>query len=92
MFVVRKSRQYIFARVVELADALASGASVREDVWVQLPPRAPETAWFPRPFFFLLLGQTPADHEKNNLDRTHQKSESGLIFICSSQTEQPRAS
>ena len=29
-----------FARVAELADALASGASVRKDVGVQVPPRA----------------------------------------------------
>ena len=38
---LRESREK-YARVVELADALASGASVREDVWVQLPPRAPK--------------------------------------------------
>ncbi len=30
------------ARVVELVDSLASGASVRKDVRVRLPPRAPE--------------------------------------------------
>ena len=30
----------IFAGVAELADALASGASVRKDVWVQVPPSA----------------------------------------------------
>ena len=29
------------ARVVELADSLASGASARKGVRVQLPPRAP---------------------------------------------------
>ena len=29
-----------FARVADLADALASGASVRKDVGVQVPPRA----------------------------------------------------
>ena len=29
------------ARVAELADALASGASVRKNVRVQVPPRAP---------------------------------------------------
>ena len=31
---------FIFAGVAELADALASGASVRKDVWVQVPPSA----------------------------------------------------
>ena len=30
----------LFAGVAELADALASGASVRKDVWVQVPPSA----------------------------------------------------
>ena len=34
-----------FARVAELADALASGASVRKDVGVQVPPRAQGTKW-----------------------------------------------
>ena len=33
----------IFAGVAELADALASGASVRKDVWVQVPPSAPSS-------------------------------------------------
>ena len=31
------------ARVAELADALASGASVRKNVGVQVPPRAPKS-------------------------------------------------
>ena len=31
------------ARVVELVDSLASGASVRKDVRVRLPPRAPKS-------------------------------------------------
>ena len=35
---------FIFAGVAELADALASGASVRKDVWVQVPPSAPRKA------------------------------------------------
>ena len=35
-----------FARVVELVDSLASGASVRKDVRVRLPPRAPKTTIF----------------------------------------------
>ena len=30
------------ARVVELVDSLASGASARKGVWVRLPPRAPK--------------------------------------------------
>ena len=30
------------ARVVELADSLDSGSSVRKDVRVQVPPRAPK--------------------------------------------------
>ena len=29
--------------MAELADALASGASVRKDVWVQVPPSAPSS-------------------------------------------------
>ena len=35
-----KTYRAIFAGVAELADALASGASVRKDVWVQVPPSA----------------------------------------------------
>lgn len=37
------------ARVVELVDSLASGASVRKDVRVRLPPRAPNQ-YNPNPF------------------------------------------
>ena len=36
-----KSVKFLYAGVAELADALASGASVRKDVWVQVPPSAP---------------------------------------------------
>src|SRR5690606_31546890 len=35
----------LLGRVAELADALASGASVRKDVGVQVPPRPP--GWSP---------------------------------------------
>ena len=43
------------ARVVELVDSLASGASARKGVRVRLPPRAPEekTSAFGRCFFLL---------------------------------------
>ena len=37
---LRNARISKFARVAELADALASGASIRKDVGVQVPPRA----------------------------------------------------
>ena len=41
------------ARVVELVDSLASGASVRKDVRVRLPPRAPKKKhWLCQCFFF----------------------------------------
>ena len=43
---------FIFAGVAELADALASGASVRKDVWVQVPPSAPRKARIYELFFF----------------------------------------
>ena len=36
-----KSFKFLYADVAELADALASGASVRKDVGVQVPPSAP---------------------------------------------------
>ncbi len=36
-----KNLKSIYAGVLELADELASGASVRKDVWVQIPPPAP---------------------------------------------------
>ena len=38
--------------MAELADALASGASVRKDVWVQVPPSAPRKARIYELFFF----------------------------------------
>ena len=38
-----KSFKFLYADVAELADALASGASVRKDVRVQVPPSAPKT-------------------------------------------------
>ena len=46
---------FIFAGVAELADALASGASVRKDVWVQVPPSAPRKARFFGLFSFVDL-------------------------------------
>ena len=38
------------AGVAELADALASGASPRKGVWVQVPSPAPKLLVFPRSF------------------------------------------
>ena len=38
------SAPLVYARVVELADSLDSGSSVRKDVRVQVPPRAPNGA------------------------------------------------
>ena len=45
---------FIFAGVAELADALASGASVRKDVWVQVPPSAPQKARKSELFSFII--------------------------------------
>ena len=41
-----------YADVAELADALASGASDRKVMWVQVPSSAPRKARFYRAFFF----------------------------------------
>ena len=41
-----------YAGVAELADALASGASDRKVMWVQVPSSAPRKARFYRAFFF----------------------------------------
>ena len=40
VWALRNARISKFARVAELVDALASGASIRKDVGVQVPPRA----------------------------------------------------
>ena len=48
-----------FARVVELVDSPASGAGVRKDVWVRVPPREPK---MPSPSgggIFLFVGREP---------------------------------
>ena len=43
--------------VAELADAPALGAGIRKDVWVRLPPTAPENVWTcPAPFDSPLRG------------------------------------
>ena len=52
-----------FAGVAELADALASGASVRKDVWVQVPPSALQKTQYSEEsrsvvFFYLCRVQT----------------------------------
>ena len=52
---------FIFAGVAELADALASGASVRKDVWVQVPPSALKKLDFSG-FFLLSTCQQPMSH------------------------------
>ena len=41
----QKNLKFIYAGVLELADELASGASVRKDVWVQIPPPAPTNCY-----------------------------------------------
>ena len=43
------------ARVVELVDSLASGASARKGVRVRLPPRAPKRKTSAKQMFFFLL-------------------------------------
>lgn len=43
------------ARVVELVDSLASGASVRKDVRVRLPPRAPDREVLENQYFPVFL-------------------------------------
>ena len=43
------------ARVVELVDSLASGASARKGVRVRLPPRAPKRKTSALQMFFFLL-------------------------------------
>ena len=49
------------ARVVELVDSLASGASVRKDVRVRLPPRAPRRSKVRfAPAFFMPAAKTHA--------------------------------
>jgi hypothetical protein len=47
-----KSFKFLYADVAELADALASGASDRKVMWVQVPSSAPRKARFYRAFFF----------------------------------------
>ena len=43
----------------EMADALASGASVRKDVGVQVPPRAPKKYWIYPPYCTLGKWKSP---------------------------------
>ena len=50
MYVALSNTKY--ADVAELADALASGASDRKVMWVQVPSSAPRKARFYRAFFF----------------------------------------
>ncbi len=45
------------ARVVELVDSLASGASARKGVRVRLPPRAPKKTGLERARFFYVSGK-----------------------------------
>jgi hypothetical protein len=45
---------YNCAKVVELADSLDSGSSVRKDVRVQVPPFAPRLSGFPESLIFNL--------------------------------------
>ena len=47
-----RSFKFLYADVAELADALASGASDRKVMWVQVPSSAPRKARFYRAFFF----------------------------------------
>ena len=59
----------VLARVAELADALASGASARKGVGVQVPPRARESASPLGPGRFSLLLARPSDAADDPLCR-----------------------
>ena len=56
-----KSFKFLYADVAELADALASGASDRKVMWVQVPSSAPRKARFYRAFFFYSSKNKMAD-------------------------------
>ena len=61
-----KSFKFLYADVAELADALASGASDRKVVWVQVPSPAPRQVVEIRLVFLLLI------HFKTAVAELHQ--------------------
>ena len=61
-----KSFKFLYADVAELADALASGASDRKVVWVQVPSPAPRQVVEIRLVFLLLK------HFKTAMAELHQ--------------------
>ena len=61
-----KSFKFLYADVAELADALASGASDRKVMWVQVPSPAPRQVVEIRLVFLLLI------HFKTAVAELHQ--------------------